>query len=286
MMRMRGMLSRTEHRGMCILWHPWRSNGATCLPHSVLIHERLKRFEKRGPVPARDHASALAFSTKLHMTQGSHGEELLFAAAVSTPHESLLWVHDAVAQRHFEPQLSALPEKNVPEEEDDGDAVKIVSLMKSAEPLGATIKRDVSTGVILVARVMKGGAADKSGERYKNFLVFVRALLDYDPADDPSVPCRELALAFRRGDVLQVLSKEDDAWWQARRHGDGEDARAGLIPSERLHERALFTSRDDHDDDDDDGDDGGGGGGGGGHADDGGEVKEHVDYGAISGIHV
>lgn len=31
---------------------------------------------------------------------------------------------------------------------------------------GATIKRDESTGAIIVARVMRGGAADRSGEMY------------------------------------------------------------------------------------------------------------------------
>ena len=71
------------------------------------------------------------------------------------------------------------------------------------------------------------------------FQEFVRALLDYDPERDPCVPCREVALAFRRGDVLQVLSKEDDTWWQARRHGD-QPTWAGLIPSEQLHQRPVL----------------------------------------------
>ena len=66
----------------------------------------------------------------------------------------------------------------------------------------------------------------------------MRALLDYDPEKDPCVPCREVALTFRRGDVLQVLSKEDDTWWQARHHGD-HDSWAGLIPSEQLHQRPV-----------------------------------------------
>ena len=48
------------------------------------------------------------------------------------PPQSLLWVHDAVAQHQFEPQLPPLPE-NILEESDD--SVKIVSLVKNAEPL-------------------------------------------------------------------------------------------------------------------------------------------------------
>ncbi|XP_059915842.1 MAGUK p55 subfamily member 7-like isoform X2 [Gadus macrocephalus] len=328
------MLSRTEHRGVCSLLssvmsgteaHADRQEDYRFL-HSMLmekklhllfkIHERLKRFEKRGPIPARDQASTLVPNLVDELSNYStvQGEELL--SLLCEPHfKSLLWVHDAVAQHQFEPQLPPLPE-NILEESDD--SVKIVSLVKSAEPLGATIRRDCSTGAILVARILKGGAADKSGlihqgdelrevngvsldhktpqeilpllassqrevklkvipadvhtEQAANrkHELFVRALLDYDPEKDPCVPCREVALTFRRGDVLQVLSKEDDTWWQARHHGD-HDSWAGLIPSEQLHQRrlalqqpqALFPS---------------------GCLQP--PVKEDVDYGAISGVRV
>ncbi|CAL8310965.1 unnamed protein product [Gadus morhua 'NCC'] len=328
------MLSRTEHRGVCSLLssvmsgteaHADRQEDYRFL-HSMLmekklhllfkIHERLKRFEKRGPIPARDQASTLVPNLVDELSNYStvQGEELL--SLLCEPHfKSLLWVHDAVAQHQFEPQLPPLPE-NILEESDD--SVKIVSLVKSAEPLGATIRRDCSTGAILVARILKGGAADKSGlihqgdelrevngvsldhktpqeilpllassqrevklkvipadvhtEQAANrkHELFVRALLDYDPEKDPCVPCREVALTFRRGDVLQVLSKEDDTWWQARHHGD-HDSWAGLIPSEQLHQRrlalqqpqALFPS---------------------GCLQP--PVEEDVDYGAISGVRV
>ncbi|CAL8280930.1 unnamed protein product [Lota lota] len=329
------MLSRTEHRGVCSLLssvmsgteaHADRQEDYRFL-HSMLmekklhllfkIHERLKRFEKRSPIPAHDHISALVSNL---LDELSHDptvqvEELL--SLLSEPHfKSLLWVHDAVAQHQFEPQLPPLPE-NVLEESDD--SVKIVSLVKSAEPLGATIKRDGSTGAIFVARIMKGGVADKSGlihegdelrevngvsldrktpeeilplfassqrevklkvipacihneQAANRKKLFVKAVLDYDPENDPSVPCKEVALTFRRGDILQVLSKEDDTWWQARRHGD-YDTWAGLIPSEQLHQRrvvlqqpkALFKS---------------------GRIQPRGQFKEDVDYGAISGIRV
>lgn len=48
------------------------------------------------------------------------------------PLQSLLSVHDAVAQRDFEPTLPPIPD-NVLEE--DEDSVKIVSLVKTKEPL-------------------------------------------------------------------------------------------------------------------------------------------------------
>lgn len=39
---------------------------------------------------------------------------------------------------------------------------------------GATVKRDVSTGAIVVARIMRGGAADLSGKKHFNLFLKVR----------------------------------------------------------------------------------------------------------------
>ncbi len=48
------------------------------------------------------------------------------------PLQSLLSVHDAVAQRDFEPTLPPIPDDVLDEDE---DSVKIVSLVKTKEPL-------------------------------------------------------------------------------------------------------------------------------------------------------
>lgn len=48
------------------------------------------------------------------------------------PSQSLLCVHDAVAQRDFEPSLPPIPDDVLEEEE---DSVKIVSLVKTKAPL-------------------------------------------------------------------------------------------------------------------------------------------------------
>ena len=83
--------------------------------------------------------------------------------------QSLFSSHDIVASREFQPKLD-----NVPfEVDEDEETVKIVQLVKSqdtvagaknAEPIvGATIKAEEATGRILIARVMHGGAADRSG---------------------------------------------------------------------------------------------------------------------------
>ncbi|RXM96386.1 MAGUK p55 subfamily member 7 [Acipenser ruthenus] len=79
---------------------------------------------------------------------------------LSRPHvKSLLSVHDTVAQKSYDPELPPLPD----DIDDDEDSVKIIRLVKNKEPLGATIKRDENTGAVVVARIMKGGAADRSG---------------------------------------------------------------------------------------------------------------------------
>uniref|UniRef100_A0A8C5GP19 Membrane protein, palmitoylated 7b (MAGUK p55 subfamily member 7) n=1 Tax=Gouania willdenowi TaxID=441366 RepID=A0A8C5GP19_GOUWI len=203
--------------------------------------------------------------------------------SLDRPFQSLLYVHDAVAQRDFEPALPSVPDDVL---EEDEDSVKIVSLVKTKEPLGATIKRDESTGAIVVARIMKGGPADKSGlihegdelkevngisleckkpkeiipllacsqnevkfkiipalskdEMSNKKKLFVRALFDYDPVEDPTIPCQDAALAFKRGNILQIVSMNDDTWWQALHIGDSSSNRARLIPSQQLQERCPF----------------------------------------------
>lgn len=62
----------------------------------------------------------------------------------------------------------------------------------------------------------------------------VRAHYSYNPADDRSIPCHEAGLAFTRGDILEIVSQEDDSWWQARRQHDDNPGHAGLIPSRLL----------------------------------------------------
>ncbi len=66
--------------------------------------------------------------------------------------------------------------------------------------------------------------------------MFVKALFDYNPAEDKAIPCKEAGLAFRKGAILQVMSQDDATWWQAKLEGDG-NLRAGLIPSKHFQER-------------------------------------------------
>uniref|UniRef100_A0A8K9XIM8 MAGUK p55 scaffold protein 7a n=1 Tax=Oncorhynchus mykiss TaxID=8022 RepID=A0A8K9XIM8_ONCMY len=100
-----------------------------------------------------------SLSEELQVKGGSGGiRELL--KLLAKPHvKSLLSVHDTVAQKSYDPDLPPLPD----DIDDDEESVKIIRLVKNKEPLGATIKCDEHTGAILVARIMRGGAADRSG---------------------------------------------------------------------------------------------------------------------------
>ncbi|XP_033207535.1 MAGUK p55 subfamily member 5-A isoform X2 [Belonocnema kinseyi] len=169
------------------------------------------------------------------------------------------------------------------------DNIKIIRIEKTNEPLGATVRNEGDA--VIIGRVVRGGAADKSGLLHEGdevlevngvemrgksvnevcdilagmlgsltFLIFpapvvqtnsnsskreenqqihhVRAHFDYDPEEDPYIPCRELGVSFQKGDVLHVISQEDPNWWQAYREGEEDQTLAGLIPSKAFqHQR-------------------------------------------------
>ncbi|XP_039445759.1 MAGUK p55 subfamily member 7 isoform X3 [Culex pipiens pallens] len=214
---------------------------------------------------------------------------------LQTPHlQSVLFAHDAIAQKDFYPHLPEIPV----EVDEDEETIKIVQLVKSNEPLcagaqsaepivGATIKTDEETGKIIIARIMHGGAADRSGlihvgdevievnninvegktpgdvlqilQNSEGTITFklvpsdgkldqreskvrVKAYFDYEPENDPYIPCKEAGLGFVRGDILHIVSQDDSYWWQARKEGE-KTTRAGLIPSRALQERRILHER-------------------------------------------
>ena len=60
--------------------------------------------------------------------------------------------------------------------------------------------------------LVPGDSKKKSKTREKN--AFFRAQFDYDPQDDNYIPCREIGLPFRKGEILEILNQEDPNWWQ------------------------------------------------------------------------
>ncbi|KAK7802223.1 hypothetical protein U0070_008763 [Myodes glareolus] len=156
------------------------------LSYLMKIHEKLRYYERQSPTPVLHSAMALAEDVMEELQAASvHSDEKELLQLLSTPHlrvvmppslhthaagaspfpwlswQAVLMVHDTVAQKNFDPVLPPLPD-NIDEEFEE-ESVKIVRLVKNKEPLGATIRRDEHSGAVVVARIMRGGAADRSG---------------------------------------------------------------------------------------------------------------------------
>uniref|UniRef100_A0A8C2BN72 Membrane palmitoylated protein 4 n=1 Tax=Cyprinus carpio TaxID=7962 RepID=A0A8C2BN72_CYPCA len=67
-------------------------------------------------------------------------------------------------------------------------------------------------------------------------MLYVRAMVDYNPHLDPSIPCADAGMAFRKGDILEIVDQSDTLWWQAVKL-PSISACAGLIPSTSLLKR-------------------------------------------------
>uniref|UniRef100_A0A8C2I3B9 Membrane protein, palmitoylated 3b (MAGUK p55 subfamily member 3) n=1 Tax=Cyprinus carpio TaxID=7962 RepID=A0A8C2I3B9_CYPCA len=126
-------------------------------------NERLRQFQLQSPTPVLHSASCLAEDVTEELQNGPLEEdERELLTLLTAPHvKAVLTVHDTVAQKNFEPVLPPLPDDL--DDELEEESVKIVRLVKNKEPLGATIRRDEVTGAVVVARIMRGGAADRSG---------------------------------------------------------------------------------------------------------------------------
>uniref|UniRef100_A0A3Q1FS06 MAGUK p55 scaffold protein 4a n=1 Tax=Acanthochromis polyacanthus TaxID=80966 RepID=A0A3Q1FS06_9TELE len=232
--------------------------SAPWLRSLLKIYECLLQFQRLSPSPFLPYASGLSHEVHIlhintHSTSTQAGME-----------EALLSTHDSVAQSDYEPVLPPLPD-DLP---DDEEAMRIVCLVKNNQPLGATIRRNEETGEIYIARVIHGGLADRSGLLHSGDLlvevngnpvgglepeeviqiltnshgtilfkvipnpgqVYMKAMVDYCPLQDASIPCPDAGMAFSRGDLLEVVDQSDAHWWQARKLPCAASC-AGLIPS-------------------------------------------------------
>ncbi|XP_041671661.1 MAGUK p55 subfamily member 3-like isoform X2 [Cheilinus undulatus] len=133
------------------------------LGYLMKIHDKLRQYEKHSPTPVLYSASCLAEDLAEELQNGPlEDDERELLLLLSTPHlKAVLSAHDTVAQKNFDPVLPPLPEDF--DDDVEEESVKIVRLVKNKEPLGATIRRDEVTGAVIVARIMRGGAADRSG---------------------------------------------------------------------------------------------------------------------------
>jgi guanylate kinase len=223
---------------------------------------------------------------------------------IQNPHlRAILYAADCVARNDYFPSLPT--EDTITQSSDNCDpnaypSFKIVQVVKNDEPLGATVKVEEKSGAVVMARVLVGGAAHRSGliqvgdqvlevngisvrgrspidiigllereckngvihfkllaadydihsdhSKQTNFMV--RAHFDYEPKTDPYIPCGEIGLSFKKGNILNVVNREDPNWWQACKFSDSVNksfslfSRAGLIPGKQLQERRFVAMRD------------------------------------------
>uniref|UniRef100_A0A3Q2Y5S7 MAGUK p55 scaffold protein 4 n=1 Tax=Hippocampus comes TaxID=109280 RepID=A0A3Q2Y5S7_HIPCM len=68
---------------------------------------------------------------------------------------------------------------------------------------------------------------------HNHTMLYVRAMVDYNPQQDPTIPCTDAGVSFRKGDVLEIVDQTDALWWQAKKLPSNV-ACAGLIPSSNL----------------------------------------------------
>lgn len=126
------------------------------------IHQQVTAPQFSEHKPTHSNASKMVANVveDLHTIPSTAEAKELMALLCSFGFQGLLEAHDGIAAKTFSPILPEVPHKV----DEDEISVKILKLLKAPkEPLGATIKKNEKTGCIQVARIMKGGAADRSG---------------------------------------------------------------------------------------------------------------------------
>ncbi|KAL3855882.1 hypothetical protein ACJMK2_015079 [Sinanodonta woodiana] len=134
----------------------FRNQGTQTL---MKVYKKLYMVECRRITPLTRAAVGIAarvYSNIRGFTQNAQVCELL--QIMAKPHfQAMLYSHDKIACKEF--GSIPLPGPSPGEEE----VVKVVQLIKSNEPLGATLQYNEETGGLEIARILRGGAADRSG---------------------------------------------------------------------------------------------------------------------------
>ncbi|XP_066987960.1 MAGUK p55 subfamily member 7 isoform X4 [Macrobrachium rosenbergii] len=127
----------------------------------VHVHNKISRTKKVcQPLLSNAEDIGISIMREIHYRTIPSADAIELFAILQSPHiQGVLQAHDSIAAKDFVPHLPEIPV----EVDEDEETVKIVQLVKSNEPMGATIKQDDRTGAIVIARIMHGGAADRSG---------------------------------------------------------------------------------------------------------------------------
>ena len=91
------------------------------------------------------------------------------------------------------------------------------------------------TGHVTFVVISHGGPPERSVEKE---MFHVRTLFDYNPDADDYIPCKELGLFFKKGEILKIhrlvdhnqfqaslieyFSGDDENWWQAYKEGESD----------------------------------------------------------------
>ena len=111
----------------------------------------------------------------------------------------------------------------------------------------ATLTKQQSTTNGLNKSIFGSTILDNHGNvKYKN--VFIKSKINWDPQKDQGIPCKDAKMSYpiSIGDYLEILSFEDQNWWQARKVGTifdkdtfGRPGSTGIIPSNDLLESRV-----------------------------------------------
>ncbi|XP_030299711.1 protein PALS1 isoform X3 [Sparus aurata] len=181
------------------------------------------------PYPHSEQALQLALEVR-NLTQSSQNKEgLELHNLLSDTHiQSLLLAHDGIAEREMQPELLLTQGETLTQW--GGETVKIARIEK-AQDIPLADMHGILTFVLIPSTQSKPPPI-------KENVIHVKAHFDYDPSDDPYVPCRELGLSFQKGDILHIISQSDPNWWQAYRDGDEDNQPlAGLVPGKSFQQQ-------------------------------------------------
>lgn len=52
---------------------------------------------------------------------------------------------------------------------------------------------------------------------------------DYNPYNDNLIPCKEAGLKFSKGEILQIVNREDPNWWQVSKKCKLKEGKVSLV---------------------------------------------------------
>ncbi|XP_013392334.1 MAGUK p55 subfamily member 5 isoform X3 [Lingula anatina] len=138
---------------------------------AVRVHQKVVEVASspRAPLtPACKNAHEISHDVADSLQGVQHPEALELLQILSRYEvQGLLTAHDGIAQSEVSP-AEPVPEEEMsywdqisPQPEEGEETLRVVRLIKNADPIGATIRNEDES--IVIGRIVKGGAAEKSG---------------------------------------------------------------------------------------------------------------------------